>query len=633
MPELKFAKKAVNNPEVLNYIAQTYINAINAWRTRRVTTEKAFAYVEGGSFSYSGNSNIVAALTKQEIPTLKIPIIFPRIQRILGYEQELRGRIIASSTHEEGDDESSIATQLLDWANQPGRYNRDDELSSAFKDALIGDMGGYIEVDWNTDNDILGIPTYRHIPSLHILPDPAFPLYHVQDHRFIIKHMMMSVDQAIAQFPNKRDEIQMVVGNIAGVHRWQQMLQDWWAAIKGTGEILRNEFVDFQENMVRVIEMQERRRVNETILVNVQTGEQMIGLPDEDVEQVVATNSMFVKITRKRDEIWTHTSLADYVLLQSVKNDVQNGMFSIIPLAGYDFGGRNSGLVSKMFGVQEEVELARSAELHILHTQAASGYIYEKTALDADMKDRLERSGASAGLIIELEPGAMGRFQKIQPAYPPAGEITRADRALRDADVISSIGEGELGRSEPGGESGILHRQRVTQAMITLKTLFTNLDRTRQMLGEYTLALMEARLHPARIPLLIGNQPNLEQVVVNGKLDFGKYKVKVRVGANTETQRMQRLLEVDSLLQRMPPDLIPYHLIIKLLDWPDKKEWEEYIMQRLGLGQNQQAQFSQALRGDGNGAVNDELLAKLMNRNGVTPQPSGDELADNELLV
>lgn len=627
MPELKFAKKAINNTELLNHIALTYTSAVNAWRVRRVSTEKAFAYAEGGSFSYDGNSNIVDALTKQEIPTLKIPVIFPRIQRILGYEYELRGRIIAASQFEEGDDESSIATQLLDWANQPGRYNRDDELSSAFKDAVIGDMGGYVEIDWNTDYDILGIPTYRHIPALSILPDPAFPLYHVHNHRFIIKHMMMTVDQVIAQFPDKRQEIEQVVGNIAGTRSWQHMLQDWWAAIKGTGEILRNEFVDFQENLVRVIEMQERRKVIETILVNVQTGERVVGLPNEEIESIVATNSLFVKITRKRDEIWTHTSLADYVLLQSVKNEVQNGMFSIIPLAGYDFGGRNSGLVSKMFGVQEEVELARSAELHILHTQAASGYIYEKTALDPDMKERLERNGASAGLIIELEPGAMGRFKKMEPAYPPAGEITRADRALRDADVISSIGEGELGRSEAGKESGILHRQRVTQAMITLKTLFANLDRTRQMIGEYTLALLEANLHPARIPLLIGEQPGLDQVVKDGRLDFGGYKIKVRVGANTETQRMQRLLEVDSLLQRMPPDLIPYHLVIRLLDWPDKGEWEQYILQRLGLGQNQQAQFAEALKGGDNGAVSEDLLAKLLNRNGEAMAPAtGEEM-------
>lgn len=624
MPRLDdFAKKATDNKDLLAHISLTYVNALNAWRVRRQATEKAFAYAEGGSFSYSGNANIVAALTKQEIPTLKIPIIFPRIQRILGYEQELRGRIIAQSTHEEGDEEANIATLLLDWANQASDSTRDEEISAAFQWAVVGEMGGWIEIDWNTRRDILGIPTYRCIPALHVLPDPAFPLYHVHDHRYVIKHMPMRLDQVVAQFPGKKQEIETMFGNLLGIPSWQRMIQDSWAAIRGVGEILRDEFIDFKENMVRVVEMQERRTVTETTLVNVATGEKIEGLPDEAIAQITATNPQFVKITRERDEIWTHTSLADYVLLQSVKNRVQNGMFSLIPLAGYDYGGKNSGLVSKLFGVQEEVELARSAELHILHTSAASGYIYEKDALDADMKERLESRGASAGLIIETEPGGFNRFKKLEPSFPPAGEITRADRAMRDADVISSIGEGELGRPE-GSESGILQRQRVAQAMITLKTLFANLDRTRRLIGRYTLDLLEVELMVDRIPLILGEKVvGLDQVVnENDKLDFGKYKVMIEVGANTDTQRLQRLLEVDSVVSKMPQDLVPYHLIIDLLDWPDKGEWKKYIEQRLGLGQNQQNQFADALRGDGdNGEVSDDLLAKLMNRNGATVPP------------
>lgn len=617
-----FAKKATDSKDILAHISLTYVNALNAWRVRRQDTEKAFAYAEGGSFSYSGNANIVAALTKQEIPTLKIPIIFPRIQRILGYEQELRGRIIAQSTHEEGDEEANIATLLLDWANQASDSTRDEEISSAFQWAVIGEMGGWIEIDWNTRRDILGIPTYRCVPALYVLADPAFPLYHVHDHRYVIKHMPMRLDQVVAQFPGKKQEIETMFGNLLGIPSWQRMIQDSWAAIRGVGEILRDEFIDFKENMVRVVEMQERRTVTETTLVNVATGEKIEGLPEEAIAQITATNPQFVKITRERDEIWTHTSLADYVLLQSVKNRVQNGMFSLIPLAGYDYGGKNSGLVSKLFGVQEEVELARSAELHILHTSAASGYIYEEDALDVDMKERLESRGASAGLIIETKPGGFNRFKKLEPNFPPAGEITRADRAMRDADVISSIGEGELGRPE-GSESGILQRQRVAQAMITLKTLFANLDRTRRLIGRYTLDLLEVELMVDRIPLILGEKViGLDQVVVNGKLDFGKYKVMIEVGANTDTQRLQRLLEVDSVVSKMPPDLVPYHLIIDLLDWPDKGEWKKYIEQRLGLGQNQQNQFADALRGDGdNGEVSNELLAKLMNRNGATMPP------------
>lgn len=645
MPEYKFAKRAVDNQELLNHVALTTVNALNAWRTRREDTDKAFSYAEHGSWEY--NSDLKAALADKNIPTLKINIIFPRLQRILGYEQELRGRIVASSMKKDGDIDADIATKLLDWTNQIGDNTRDEEISEAFKWAVVGEMGGFIEIAWDTEMDILGIPRIEHVPSLYILPDPAFPLYHVRKHRFIIKTLWMSLDQVIAQFPEKAEEVKMVVGNFSETYDWRRILQDWWQSIKGAGEELRHEFVDTKEDMIRVIEMQERKKIHETQFVDATTGEVIDGVNEKianlaerlmagevlgenetlkenevvALQMIMQRQTPLAKIRRTRDEIWTHTTLADYVLLQSMPNEVQNGMFSIIPLVGYDYGGKNFGLVKQLFGVQEEVELARSAELHILHTTAASGYIYERDVLTQDMKERLESKGASAGLILELEPGGMGRFDKITPNTPPSGEIARSDRALRDADIISSIGEGELGRSEPGKESGILHRQRVQQAMITLKTLFSNLDRTKRMIGRYLLDLLQAKLQPGRVLSIIGKDNNIEEVTVSDKLRFGKWDIKIAIGTNTETQRLQRLLEIDSLLQRMPTELIPFHLVIDLLDWPEKEEWKQYVMQRLGISNNDQRQLAMALQNAGqNGGV--DLGALLGGQgNGQIPQP------------
>lgn len=636
MQEFKFAKRAASNQELLNHISLTTVNALNAWRKRRNDTEKAFSYAEHGSWEY--NSDLKAELASKNIPTLNINISFPRIQRILGYEHDMRGRIVATSMKREGDVDADIATKLLDWTNQISDNTRDDEIAEAFKWALIGEMGGFVEIRWDTERDILGVPVVEHVPSLYILPDPAFPLYQIRKHRFIIKTFWMSIDQVIAQFPDKAGEIKMVLGNFGEMYDWRQIIHDWWQSIRGAGEELRHEFIDTKENMIRVIEMQERKKIQETIIINANTGEIIPGLSEkvadlsvmllnggaigenerlaadeiDALQMMVQQKVPVTKIRRTRDEIWTHTSLADYVLLQSVPNEVQNGMFSIIPMVAYDYGGKNFGLVKQLFGVQEEVELARSAELHILHTSAANGYIYEKTALDQEMKERLEAKGASAGLIIELEPGAMGRFQKLPPNIPPTGEMMRSDRAIRDADIISSIGEGELGRPESGKESGILHRQRVMQAMITLKTLFANLDRTKRMIGRYLLDLMQAKLQPGRIISIIGADNKIDEVIIDDRLKFGKYDIKIAIGTNTDTQRLQRLLEIDALLQRMPVELIPFHLVIDLLDWPDKEEWKKYIMQKLGLGADNQHELAAALRNAGAGRNGGVDLSALL---------------------
>lgn len=579
---MKFAQRAVANHELLSHVALTTVNALTAWREARELTEKAFAYAEGGSWSY--NTALRDALNNSGFPTLPINLILPRLLRISGNEREVRARMTAKPTQDGGVPDAEIATRLLEWCTNIS--NGDEEISKAFMHALVGRMAGWIEYYWSNKLIPLGAPYYRHINPYFVLPDPAFPLLAIDKHRFIIK-TYWETSQAIAEeFPDAENEIQMVLGNPESQRALTRQVQDWWQTIRGGGEELRQEFTNVKENTFRIIEMQERRNKQEHFVVNVMDGRHKVFETREQADEVALRIEGLESGTRVIDHIVTITTLADYVLLQEEENEVQDGLFTIRPVGGYDLSGRNFTFVEQLFGVQEEKERSRSSMLYILHTTAHSGWTYPDGALDPDMEARLEIDGAAPGLILKYKQGYKAP-EKIQSNPLPPGEVERSQLADADADRISSIGPGELGQPEGQQESGILHAQRTKEATTTLRPLFDGLNSMKRRLAPSLLTLMKQRLSPQRIARIVGEEVRPED------LWQGEHEIIIVPGTSSESQRLQRLVEADTVIARMPPDLVPWHLFFGLLDWPDKDGWIEYIQSRLGISQANQNGLAQ----------------------------------------
>lgn len=617
---MKFAQRAINNHETLTHISQTAVNAMNVWREARQLTERAFAYAEGGSWEY--NTELRDALNKAGFPTLKINLIFPRLLRISGNEREVRARMVAIPTQDAGIVDADVATRLLDWVNR--NSDADDEISRAFLHALIGRMGGWIEVTWDNSDDPLGIPKVKHVNPYFIYPDPAFGLYEIKKHRFIIKSFWATTEDMVAQFPDKEEEIRAVMGDFRTQRSLLQNMQDWWQRVRGGGEELRQEFVNEKENTFRVFEMQERRPRRQHLVVNVADGRWKEVDSAEMAAQIVDRFPGLEAVTRTVDDIYTMTSLADYVLLQEELNEVQNGMFSIIPVGAYDFSGRNFSLVDELTGVQEEYERARSSMLHILHTTAASGWMYHDQALDPDMEQRLESDGAAPGLILKVRPG-FPMPERILPAPLSSGEVDRSQLAMADADAISSIGPGELGQPEGGSESGVLHAQRVKEATTTLRPILDNIKKSKKLLASYLLDLMREKIPPGRVIRIVGEENRVEIITVGNELQIGKHEIALVPGTDSDTQRLQRLIEADTMIARMPPDLVPWHLYVGLLDWPDKDKWQEYIQQRLGISSVNQNKLAQAVAQLQSGLVQDQMPAQPMPMNGGGAMPQAQD--------
>lgn len=604
---MSYAAFARANRDQLAHVATTYINAMNVWREARENTVKAFKFAEGGYWNWA--TEAASALKLAGFPTINLNIILPRILRLSGFQRLNRTSVTAIPTQNAGQPDAEIATRLLAWSDTLSCT--DEEVSRAFVHALISRLGGWLETTWDRSIDPLGVPIVTHVNPLYMTPDPAYPLYDHKQARFLIKSFWTTAENVMLSFPESRDEVTAILGDVHSQRMLAEETGGSWMAVGGSEEELNDEFVNVKENLFRVIEMQERRKRKQIFAVN-QTNNKMVEVESIAMAQEIANRYPNIEIgERVIDDIWTITTLGDFVLLQEVQNEIQNRQFTIVPVLGYNFGGKQVSLVEALFGAQEEYEKSRSAGLHKLHTSAASGWQWEEGSLTPEMEKRLEAKGSAPGLLLKYTPGARAPQQIFGAPFDRA-EVERAQLALMDADNISAIGRGELGQGEGKGESGVLFQSKIQASNETFTLLMTQLGQTRIQVARNQLALIQKKMKPGRIVTIVGEESEVAKITVDEKLNIGQYEIKLIEGVHSPTQRLRRLMEADMLIQRMPPELVPWHLYISMLDWPDQNKWKEYIAQRLGVAPADQQEFLESLQAMQSGLGHDAEAGKSL---------------------
>lgn len=588
LPSNRLAKSAIGTEAQRNqlaFMAGMFISMRNAYAEPLRLTKENYDYAEGNSWEEKLKNNLL----KRGIPPLEINIILPRILAVLGQYFESRGRLVAIPTQNAGVNTAEVGTRLLEWQNEQSigiiNARRDDEIMKALTDALIGEMGGWLEIYWDNWKDPLGFPCVRRVSPFYMLPDPAVDIALAAiDGRVMLKSMFRPVEWILANYPKYRQEIQSITGQYTRTNWWQSVT-NMWSRITGAGEDYRNEFVHQRENTFRLIEMHERRIEKQAFIFNPYDGQLSGPMPTAEAMQHVSGNVDLNIWERDTEIIWTSISLGDWLLLDEYPRDIQNKVFPIIPLPGYSLGsGKNiSPVVGQLKGLQREKNQARTSFLTILRSNAFGGWIYSDQSLSEEMEEKLEKLGASAGFNMKYKFG-FDRPERIMYQSISTGDIQRDQMTMQDAENVSALGRGEIGLQESGGESGILHRQKVIQAVKTLRLIFNNTEICEVNIAHYLLDMMQFYLQPGRALLLTGKEGKVEELVVDDQLRLAQWMIKVIKGADSETQRAEKLLEIRefmSIVMAVAPDrgigLLP--LILDALNWNDK----ERFMQALQL--------------------------------------------------
>lgn len=469
-----------------------------------------------------------AALDAIGKPWLEENVIFSTINTILGYQTQSR-MDIAYKPREVGDQGvADILTKLSMFVVDQNQFPWKE--SQVFSDGLI-QQRGYFDVRINFDKNINGDIDISVLDPLDVIPDPDAKSYDPEDWLDVTTTKWIPVD-----------DIKIMYG-LAAYRKVLAALQNNSEPDFGSDEygVERNKFANAGthnsyykdmtgEEYVRTLERQWYKLTTREFWYDLTTGDLMPipdGLTDKQKKDAAkSSNYEVIKRTVKRVR-WT-VSTKDVILHDDWS---PYECFTIVPYFPYFRRGRTVGMVDNLISTQEMLNKTYSQILHVVNTTANSGWIVEENSLVNMDPEDLEDLGAQSGLVVEYKAGRQPP-QKIDPNQIPSGLKDMVTSGVDLIHMISGISETFKGGRGPE-VSGTAIQSRVHQSAIQLATPIDNLFRTRNMIGQRVLALIQQFYTAERTFTITSdsdpeNQP--EQVTINQEADDGNVLNDVTVG-------------------------------------------------------------------------------------------------------
>lgn len=562
------------------WVTETYLQGVTSLRDIREDTKKWQNFVYGDMI----DEDVKEKLKRKNMPALPLNIVLPKIIRVIGAERASRAPIKAIPLTRGKNDTAKALTRLFEQI----RVNSDGhrEIRRAFEDAIIGDCPGWLEVVWTNDNDPLGSPIYRRVNPLFVIWDIKGQRPDLSDTRWIMKTWFATKDDVVRDFPEKSREINGALEDLEKGN-WSGIVSDWWEKSRGYTQSLDDQFIDRKENLFRLIECQKREEVTENRLYDSET--QSVERPEnkEELAALKEANPRLIEVDFKWDKIRVITTVAgSRLLLQDVDADVQNGMYSLIPMWGYTFGDRTFGMVRNLEGPQELYWKETSSALHSVNLTANPIWMIPKDSMTPQKLKELEQYSAAAGYILEYDPMQTGGKEpkREQINLAGVGQLNLAERGKIIADEVSGIGPNAVGMQDSSGESGELVKTRVGETLAMLELLFDNKMESLVLLHYYLIAVIQSKMTGMRITRWVSDGGSPEEVILNeitahgilNDMKQGEYGISIEKG-EAQYFRQEKFLKLVMLAKVVGPLPELIELIIKSFDDLDENEKENVI--------------------------------------------------------
>lgn len=481
-------------------------------------------YFGGG---YQWDDEVKAALEAIGKPWLEENIIFPTVNTVLGYQTQSR-MDIAYKPREVGDQETSdILTKLAMFVVDQNRFPWLE--SQVFADGLI-QQRGYFDIRMDFDDNVNGDIKITALDPLDVIPDPDAKSYDPSDWQDVIVTKWLPIDDIKIMYgAAKYKKVMQAIANNSepdfGADDWG-VERNKFSSL-GTGTFYRD--TDGDEH-VRVLERQWYKLTTREFWYDIESGD-LIPIPDgltEAQKKRTAKESGYEILKRTVKRVRWTVSTFD-VLLHDAWSPYE--FFTVVPFFPYFRRGRTTGMVDNLIKTQEMLNKVYSQILHVINTTANSGWIVDENSLVNMEVEDLEARGSETGLVMEVKAGRE-RPAKIEPNQVPTGLKDMINSGIDLIRMISGVSETFQGGKGPE-VSGTAIQSRVHQSAIQLATPIDNLFRTRNMIGERILKLIQ-QFYTERRTFLITQedteQNEAEQVTINDPNDFGEIMNDVTVG-------------------------------------------------------------------------------------------------------
>jgi hypothetical protein len=581
-------------------IIDLYQHSNEAWGESRTASMLCYNFVMNKQWTDAE----IAAFLKEKRPPMVYNLILPRLNNLVGSEQQNRrsARIRPASGQM-----AELASTLDGLHNNIWETNEAEfELEKVFLDGLINLVPGWLRIDVKPND--LGFLEYEHRSTnpFSIFPDPDYRDYKLRDCNWIVAEQWMTMDEIADSFGNKKefkDEKQP----------WFEKIKSRLGGLFGAGD-LSSPFVNMDGNKYKVLELQERYTEQTEIFANLESGEYTAYSKKEAEEIKDNTNYAYITNgTRQRIRIKTVIPHFD-IMVVNEPYFIKTGLYNLIPYCSFDLNNlksKSNSLVNAIMDPQRNLnkrEIQKTSYIdHAINSPIM--FYYE----DYDAKKTFEEEGNKPGSTI-MYRNTVAPPKRMQPANVNSdvwNDIADSRDKMND---ISGINDTARGQSEYSNESARLFSMKAERTGATINPYFRNLSKSRKMAVEYFLeTVSQVYSEPNRAVEISDRAHVTQEVVLNNLFDGSnmveKFEGRVILdeGEYSSTKLQENMQTKLVLAQSMPPELVNWAWILKDSDLPDINEQIEYISMMMGIQQDQTA-MQTAMQEDQ--AITQQLLAE-----------------------
>lgn len=465
----------------------------------------------GGGRQWSDDDK--SALEDAGKPFLEENIIFSTVNTVLGYQTQSRMDIAFKPREVDDQDISDILSKLAMYLTDTNKYPWKE--SQVFADGLI-QQRGYFDIKMNFEENAYGDIEISTLDPLDVIPDPDSKSYDPDDWADVTVLSWMAIDD---------------IKEVYGLGKWRSVQRNIESEPDFGSDNLEQErnkfgnsnnynayFLDESDvQHARIISRQYWKLQNREYYFNPATGD-LYPVPEDITpkdKKLEAKKNKWEIIKKVSKRIRWTVSTKDVVLHDAWS---PYDHFTVVPYFPYFRRGVTVGLVDNLIKTQEMLNKVYSQILHVVNTTANSGWKVEENSLTNMDVEELEDVGGQTGLILEYKRGSTAP-EKIEPNQIPTGLKDLVTSAVDLIRLISGVSETFQGGKGPE-VSGTAIQSRVHQAAIQLASPIDNLFRTRNMIAERVLKLIQQFYTQERTFFIVG--PNEEGKTVTSPVTINQ---------------------------------------------------------------------------------------------------------------
>jgi hypothetical protein len=542
-------------------------------------------------------------------PCLTFNRIKPILNLVAGYQRENAARIKVNP--EGGEDKifSEVCDKGIHYIDKISHLTY--KLGYQFDDGVYCGKG-FLEAIISYDKDpIRGDIVFKQRTPYQVRPDPDCTEYDMNEGAgYLFKGpVRLSKNELVDLYPKKEKLIkEFVKDSDDPVENGMGLLSegdddDYGNRPNSTTVLQKSESPDDKEpefegdRKFTLHEYWRFKYVTKYFVIEKESGEPRQFDTKEEAQVFIDTQASGKIIERKVPEMWVAAMVCGHII-QDIKSPMEP-YYSGYPFFRFmsDWAPnaeteilRVQGMVRQVKDPQREKNKAKSQYLHILNTQANSGWIGEEDALSPTGWKDLETMGSKPGITVKIKKNYFGKLQEILPKGPNQGHLLREEKADEEFKQILGVNPDLMGFQE-GTSSGRAIAMRVKQAILALVRIFQNYRYTKEIIGKFILEMMPMVFDEKKLMKVLGPQYMSKQVdethpqglqpghiaAYLTMIKDNKYDVLVtEADQNTSIryETFQELIEAAKAGVQIPPDLL-----IEYMDLQNSEEVKKRIQE------------------------------------------------------